>query len=90
MRGAIPPLPQYVSMAWCLVKHRDSFTFAFIPKYVICIYTHIYIYIYVNSKLVNSSFFKGGHRSAILYWESEWGCFEVTAGPRASRATFRA
>jgi hypothetical protein len=27
MRGAIPSLPQYVFMAWCLVKHRDSFTF---------------------------------------------------------------
>jgi len=26
MHGAIPPLPQYV-MAWCLVKHRDNFTF---------------------------------------------------------------
>jgi len=29
MRGAIPPLPQYVFMAWCLVKHRDNFTFPF-------------------------------------------------------------
>jgi len=28
MRGAIPPLPQYGFMAWCLVKHRD-FTFTF-------------------------------------------------------------
>jgi hypothetical protein len=27
MRGTIPPLPQYVFMAWCLVKHRDKFTF---------------------------------------------------------------
>jgi hypothetical protein len=27
MRGAIPPLPQFVFMAWCLVKHRDNFTF---------------------------------------------------------------
>jgi hypothetical protein len=27
MLGAVPPLPQYVSMAWCLVKHRDNFTF---------------------------------------------------------------
>jgi hypothetical protein len=27
MCGAIPPLPQYVFMAWCLVKHRDNFTF---------------------------------------------------------------
>jgi hypothetical protein len=26
MRGAIPPLPQYAFMAWCLVKHRDNFT----------------------------------------------------------------
>jgi hypothetical protein len=25
MRGAIPPLPKYVFMAWCLVKHRDNF-----------------------------------------------------------------
>jgi hypothetical protein len=24
MRGAIPPLPQYVFMAWCLVKHRET------------------------------------------------------------------
>jgi hypothetical protein len=24
MRGTIPPLPQYVFMAWCLVKHRDN------------------------------------------------------------------
>jgi hypothetical protein len=27
MRGTIPPLPQYVFMAWCLVKLRDNFTF---------------------------------------------------------------
>jgi len=27
MRGAIPPLPQFVFKAWCLVKHRDNFTF---------------------------------------------------------------
>jgi hypothetical protein len=27
MSGAISPLPQYVSVAWCLVKkHRDTFT----------------------------------------------------------------
>jgi hypothetical protein len=29
MRGAIPPLPQFVFMARCLVKHRDNFTFTF-------------------------------------------------------------
>jgi len=27
MRGAIHPLLQYAFMAWCLVKHRDNFTF---------------------------------------------------------------
>jgi hypothetical protein len=27
MSGDIPPLPQYAFMAWCLVKHRDNFTF---------------------------------------------------------------
>jgi len=30
MSGATPPLPQYVFMAWCLVKHKDSFTFTYI------------------------------------------------------------
>jgi hypothetical protein len=33
MRGAIPPLPEYVFMAWWLVKHRNftlpTFTFTF-------------------------------------------------------------
>jgi hypothetical protein len=32
MRGDIPALPQYVFMAWCLVKHRDNFTFTFHHK----------------------------------------------------------
>jgi hypothetical protein len=31
LHGAIPPLPQYVFIAWCLVKHRDNFTFTFLP-----------------------------------------------------------
>jgi hypothetical protein len=26
MSGAMPPLPQYAFMAWCLVKHSDNFT----------------------------------------------------------------
>jgi len=30
MCGAIPPLTQYVLMAWCLVvKHRDNLIFTF-------------------------------------------------------------
>jgi hypothetical protein len=27
MCGAIPPLPLYIFMAWCLAKHRDNFIF---------------------------------------------------------------
>jgi hypothetical protein len=27
MSGNIHPLPQYASMVWCSVKHRDNFTF---------------------------------------------------------------
>jgi hypothetical protein len=37
--------PQYVFMAWCIVKHRDNFTFVYI-------YIYIYIYIY-NAVLFN-------------------------------------
>jgi hypothetical protein len=29
---AIPLLYQYVFVAWCLVKHRDNFTFTFYGK----------------------------------------------------------
>jgi hypothetical protein len=32
-RGALLPLLQYVFMAWCLVKHRDNFTFTFITPW---------------------------------------------------------
>jgi hypothetical protein len=28
MHGTIPP-PQYIFMAWCLIKHRDNFNFTF-------------------------------------------------------------
>jgi hypothetical protein len=46
MRRAIPPLLQYVFMAWCLVKHRDNFTFTLTfthfhtfssPNFIICL-----------------------------------------------------
>jgi hypothetical protein len=29
MRAAIPPLLQYAFLAWCLVRHKDNFTFIF-------------------------------------------------------------
>jgi hypothetical protein len=31
MRGAISPLPQYVFMAWCLVKHRERSRSKYFP-----------------------------------------------------------
>jgi hypothetical protein len=36
MRGAIPPLSQYVFVAWYLAKHRHNFTFTFTPIPVAC------------------------------------------------------
>jgi hypothetical protein len=27
MLGAISPLPPYAFMAWCIIKHREIFTF---------------------------------------------------------------
>jgi hypothetical protein len=36
MSGAIPPHPQYAFMAWCLVKHRDNFTFLPLPTRMSC------------------------------------------------------
>jgi hypothetical protein len=40
MSGAIPPLPQYAFVAWCLVKHRDNFTFTFLSKDIALIADH--------------------------------------------------
>jgi hypothetical protein len=35
MRGAVPPLPQYGFMVWCLVKHRDDFaSFLYLTRVV--------------------------------------------------------
>jgi hypothetical protein len=32
MELSIPPLPQYVSMVWCLVMHRVIFTFTWMRE----------------------------------------------------------
>jgi len=37
MRGAVPPLPQHVLMAWCLAKYRNDFTFMFSSYYKVLI-----------------------------------------------------
>jgi hypothetical protein len=36
--------PQYVFMTWCLVKHRDNFTFTFILYYIILYYNTVLYY----------------------------------------------
>jgi len=33
--GAIPQLPQYIFMAWCLVKQRGNFTFIITYLYIL-------------------------------------------------------
>jgi hypothetical protein len=33
MSEVIPPFPQYAFMAWCLVKHRDNFTFNIVQAF---------------------------------------------------------
>jgi hypothetical protein len=61
MHGAIHPLPKYAFMAWCSVKHRDSFNLVYfyltsshydtseervyIPVHGVCIYIFIYLFI---------------------------------------------
>jgi hypothetical protein len=53
MRGAIPPLPQEAFMAWCLVKHRDNFTFTYcIKKWPTAVIIHkLNVYQVVKVKL---------------------------------------
>jgi len=44
MRGTIISSPNmYVFMAWCLVKHRDNFTFALSQGVVIAERTHLIV-----------------------------------------------
>jgi hypothetical protein len=71
MREAIPPLPQYVFMAWCLVKHRDNSTFTFyiiiiiiiiffstIGKYSVSEFNENCIIIHVTSLVKKNNYFK--------------------------------
>jgi hypothetical protein len=42
MRGAIPPLPLYAFMEWCLVKRRENFTFLLVLSDLsVCEISHI-------------------------------------------------
>jgi len=48
MRGAIPLLPPYVFIAWCLVEHRDSSTFTFTLNKICTPMFRSKIYMYIT------------------------------------------
>jgi hypothetical protein len=56
MRGAIPPLPQNVFVAWCLVKQGDNFSFyllhaSYMPAHLI-LFDLITLIIFSEEKFV--------------------------------------
>jgi hypothetical protein len=52
MHGAIPPLPQYVFMAWCLVKQRDNLLHLQLISAVLSLRLNIRIHIRANTWLL--------------------------------------
>jgi len=48
MRGFIPPLSQYVFMAWFLLKQRDNFAYRAVFTSVTPLYKHTY-FVYLKS-----------------------------------------
>jgi hypothetical protein len=59
MRGAIPPLPQYAFMAWCLVKHRGNFTFSFNRVYRTNQHSVQELQAEIKAQMTNSGFVYG-------------------------------
>jgi len=51
MRGATPPLPQYVFVAWCLVTHRDNYTIPINVK----VYIYNMVHVYTHTSLLWSA-----------------------------------
>jgi len=54
MRGAVPPLAEYVFMAQCLVKHRDNFILLYplgksVGRYLLT-------YLRLKSQIINSCY----------------------------------
>jgi len=77
MRGAVLSLHQYAFMAWCLVKHRDSFTFT-LSLYLFTYFTSSYqllmlcsVDCYVGECLRVMNMQKFGRNVVVL-------CFKVT------------
>jgi hypothetical protein len=71
MSGAIPPLPQYAFIAWCLDKHRDNFTLTLcvasqrvIVVVFLCRYRLIpetFVYTLVLVSIVNAAHYHVGY-----------------------------
>jgi hypothetical protein len=59
MRGAISPLPQYAFMAWCLVKHRDNFTFTFYVAVLTVTNSNKTVYDRLNIEIAGSNPVRG-------------------------------
>jgi len=77
MRGAILPLPQYVFLVWCIVKHRDKFTFKAFS--VMVMNTHAFHAIwrvrnFSNVIMLIACYFQSGCLS-ILYLSFQGLCF---------------
>jgi hypothetical protein len=49
MSGAIPPLPQYAFVAWCLVKIRDNFNFGF--TFTFCFHCGIFVFSIIEAEI---------------------------------------
>jgi hypothetical protein len=74
MCGTIPPLTQYVFMAWCLINEWITLHFVVLSEAYIYIYIYIYIererelYLYLTCGLKNTGFlcktFTGYHDMA--------------------------
>jgi apolipoprotein N-acyltransferase len=48
--------PQYVIMVWCLVKHRDNFTFTLVvPFFIFKLYLLLALYCFLFQIIVNKS-----------------------------------
>jgi len=58
MSGAISLLPQYAFMAWCLVKHRDNFTFLPLFFLYLCFFISVCFYLFLYFFHSLSSFFR--------------------------------
>jgi hypothetical protein len=75
MSGAIPPLPQYAFMSWCLVKYRDNFTFyLYLYLYLLC-HRRVRFVIRRIPMMQHTPYF-----TRPMFASDEWYVFKVTIG----------